>query len=801
MNYPTQFMKILGLLTFLLLFFLSSTLTVRAADKLTLTGMEKQEKLESTRITLQFAALPEFDIEHNGQRVDLLLKEVWLSNDLKRLPEDETVVKILLAQKHRDLLASFLLRRAPKQVMTETKKNPARIIIDLFWAGDQGARPGVAFRINDMPARKAGKKAKDYEKESPWVGRWRDFYREYRSDWKLELPLSYTLWPLPPLVNDQQSSLWPLQQLAIEGKWLSLIRKAGQVTGLDPEQAYLRNLLVAEAQLRSEAFASGLQRLDILRDLQGPQQIRVEYLTAYGQAASGQPFIAILTIQELLAKLTEDEPLAAFSYLLAAESALASKQPKKALEYLQSDKLVWPMELLPVVDLRSADALAGMGQVEAVGAYLNLSEEQGLFEHYLSSLNRAAFSAYKNAAYEFSYELYRKLNDLVKEGPGADLIQFAAGASAYAAGNIDWGLIGLQKASLDWPGYEGGERAEVRLIDHKLLNGGEYELAQAVNSYAQLGQQASNRMVREEATFKQALALFLLTDYQESVDELMRFRREFGSSKLRREADLLLLKQLPIVVHNLREQKNELAAVVLVEKNRKLLLRGGFDRAFLHDLAAAFDSLGLYARAGRVLLYLFDQATDEQQRKSLYLPLAKSYLKRNEFQYASNYAGRYLQKYPRGEDSGALFGVLLDAFEKQERYDELISWLARKDRPSSAELEIRAAWIYWQQEQLEDVARSLELALETREGLLVKEMALLAETYYLLQRNNAAEKIYRQLSDDKQYGTQARYRSAQLLLRQGDRSAALNLLQQLVDEDVNSSWGKLAQDLLIMEKQ
>ncbi len=801
MNYPTEICKKVAILLFLLLFFLSSALTVRAAAKVTMLSMEKQEKIGSTRLTLEFSALPNFEVIHNGQRVDLLLKDVWTAAELRRLPEDETVVKILLAQKHRDLLTSILLRRAPKQVITESKDKPARIIMDLYWEGESSARPGVAFRINDMPARKAGKKAKDYAKESPWNGRWRQFFGEYRTFWKLKLPLAYSLPSLAPLVSDQESPLWPLQQFATAEKWLSLIRKSGQIDDLNKEQTYLRNLLVAEAQIRTMATAAGLARLQVLDSQQGPEQLRVDYLTAYGQATSGQPFVAQLTVQELLLTLPAGKPITTFSYLLAAETALASNQHKLALKYLQDENLNWPDELLAVKNLRRADAHAGLGQLEqAVSEYQDLNDEPRLFEHYLSSLNSAAFSAYQLGAYDFSYRLYRKLSELVKELPGADLIQYAAGASAYAAGNLDWGIIGLQKASLDWPAEEGGERAELRLIDHELMTGGEYELAKAATSYGQVNQRASARSVREEAAFKRALALYLLTDFEDSVAALMKFRRDFGSSKLRREADLLLLEQLPTVVHSLLLQQRELEAVVLVEKNRKLLLRGGFDRAFLHDLSGAFDRLGLYARASRVLLYLFDQSENEKQQKEIYLPLAESFLKRSEFNNASDYASRYLQKYPRGEDSGALFGVLLDAFEKQGRDDELLAWLGRKNRPSSPELEIRAAWIYWRLEQLKDVAKRLEQAQKVGAEFEVKEMALLAETYYRLKKNSSAEKIYQQLSADKNYGSQSRYRRAQLLLRKRDRRAALNLLSQVVEEDGNSSWGKLAQDLLIQEK-
>ncbi len=802
MRHPVQIYKILGLLLLLLLFFMSATMTVQAAAQTTLIRMEKQEQVGSTRITLHFSALPDFEIEHNGQRVDLLLKSTGVSAQLRSLPEDETVVKILLAQKYRDLLTSILFRRPPSQVITESKSSPPRVVMDLYWEGESGARPGVAFRIADMPPRKPGKKAQALQKESPWQGRWPDFFREYQTYWTLNLPLNYTLPPLPPLVTNRESPLWPLQQHAETGMWLSLLRKASRIVGLDEQQIYLRNLLVAEAHLRTGAVEAALARLQSLPNQQGKEQIRVDYLTTYGLAAGGQPFVAQIGLLELLPMLPVGETVTPLVYLLAAEIALATKQPKPALDDLQNEELIWPEQLIPVIELRIADALAGLGRLgEAVAEYRSLAEEAGLFNAYPSSCNLAAFSAYRHGDFDLANRLYRKLSGLMKEQPGDDLVLFAVGVAAYDAGDLSWGMIGLQKTTLERPGTEGGERAELRLIDHTLNTGGELELARAASEYDEIGKRAGTCMVREEATFKRALALYLLKDHRESVRELMRFRREFGSSKLRRETDLLLAEQLPIVVHNLLEERDELPAVVLVEQNRNLLLRGDLDRAFLHDLASAFDKLGLYERSGRILLYLFDRTRDESRRAPFYLPLARSFLKRAEFVKASDYADRYLQKHLDGEDRGALFGVLLDAFEKQQRNEELLSWLGRKNRPSSPQLEIRAAWIYWRLGKSPEVVSSLERARQDGGELQVKEMALLAESYYRLKKNRSAEKIYRQLSSDPAFASQARYRRAQILLRQKQRQAALNLLRRLVEEDADSSWGKLAQDLLFQEKQ
>ncbi|MEA3545969.1 MAG: tetratricopeptide repeat protein, partial [Thermodesulfobacteriota bacterium] len=764
MRQPIQIIKVIGLLLLLLLFLMSVTMTVQGAEPITLLDMQKQENPDSTRMTFHFSSLPKFTTEHSGQRVDLLLSQVQLSSGLRSLPEDERIVKILLAEKKQELLVSILLRRHPGQVITKSEQTPARIIMDFYWGSSDTIRPAIAFKIANMPPRKAGRRANRLQQESHWEDRWDEFFRDYRTYWELKLPVSFTLPQLPALMTDVESPLWPLQQHADNNMFLSLIQTAVSLSGLDQQQRYLRDLLLTEAQLRTGATESAIARLDSLRRNEGTNQVRVEYLTAYGQALEGQPMIAQLTLQALLPDLAGNHPLEPFIQFLCAETALDSGLDSVALEHLLTANLNWPDSLLVPLKMRLADAYAGVGRLdEAVAAYRNLAEEPGLFDYYRSSCNRAAFSAFKNQNYLFSSRLYRKLMDSLQDQPGDDLLLFGAGTASYEAGYPGWGMIGLQRATLDFPESEGGDRGVLRLIDLKVINGGEPELAQVLSEYAQLGQQSQFRPIREESQFKHALALYLLGQHRDSINDLIRFRREFRTSELIKEADALILQLLPIVVHQLIGEKNYLRAVVLAEKNRKLLLRSGFDKNFLSDLATAFDQLGLYERESRVLLYLFDRATGKPGQQLIYLPLAQSYLKRGEYQQATKYASRYIDEFPDGEDADALFGILLDTFEREDRQDELLAWLDRKNRPSSPELEIRAAHTYWREGRLKSVIQSLERAQKIGTPLEVKEMALLGEAYYQSEKNRAAEKIYLQLHEDPDLGVQARYRTAQIL--------------------------------------
>ncbi|HMB16208.1 MAG TPA: hypothetical protein VKN62_07820, partial [Pelovirga sp.] len=321
-------------------------------------------------------------------------------------------------------------------------------------------------------------------------------------------------------------------------------------------------------------------------------------------------------------------------------------------------------------------------------------------------------------------------------------------------------------------------------------------IAAMAGEYAAIGRRSQMRNLREEAFFKEALVLYLAAEHQTSVNRLMRFSRDFATSPLRREANILLSQQLPIVVDLLLDQGDDLPAVVLVEQNRELLLASSYDRAFLHNLVRAFDRLGLYERSSRVLLYLFDQSAGSADQKEIFLPLAQSFMQRDQYLAAGDYARRYLGQYPDGADAGALFVLLIDSLERQGQDAEIGEWLQRRDRPDTPEANLRAATIHWQQDDFRSVVNTLERVAAVQ-PLLAREQARLAESYYRLDKYSLSLRLYERLVDDVDLSSQARYRSAQMLLQQRQRGAALERLQTLIRDDANSPWGKLARDLLI----
>jgi len=787
--------KIIGIGLFLLLFFLSLALPAKAAT--TVIGIQKQEDPSRTRLTIILSQQTDFSVDSSGQRIDLLLEDATSDSTLRTLPEDGTVVRMTLIRRQNDLVVSLLMRRTPQHVSAEALENPARIVMDITWVGDDSARPGIAFRITDVPPRRGGPAALRLQQQSPWDGNWLEFFRDYRSDWNIRIPKRLTPPPLLDSITDTDSALLPLQKLADEGMFLSLLQSGMALQGLGDEERRQRDLLMADAYLRTGSYAAGLARLGALSELTAEQQIRVDYLTAWAEAARDNAIEALLHLQISLTTLAVEHPLAASTRLLHAEAALAASQHQLALELLSDDSLVWPDYLDTPRRIRRADALAGLGERDrALDAYRELADESSLCEFYFSSCQRGAHLAFQRQDFELSRRLYQPLALVFSNEQGADMIHFAAAAAVYEAGDPDWGWIELERTTQDYPRSEGGDRAALRLLDIRVMNAQETTIAAMASEYAAIGQRAQVRNLREEAFFKEILVLFLAAEHQTSVSRLMNFRRDFSSSPLRREANILLSRQLPIVVEELIDQGNDLQAVVLVEQNRDLLLASGYDREFLHNLVRAFNRLGLYERSSRVLLYLFDQSAGSAAQKEVILPLAQSFMQRDQYLAAGDYARQYLSQYPDGDDAGALFVLLIDSLERQGQDTDIREWLQRRDRPDTPEANLRAATIYWQQDDFAAVVNSLERVAAVQ-SLLALEQTRLAESYYRLGEVSASLRLYEGLVNDADFSSQARYRSAQMLLQQRQRPAAVAQLRTLVRDDANSAWGKLARDLLI----
>src|SRR5690606_15048497 len=111
---------------------------------------------------------------------------------LRLPPENDKIIRTLLAQSKDELLVSFLLRRVPTRVHASVEKGRG-MLLELFWDSADAARPAIAFRVSGLPAPKADGVMLSRSSRSAYAGRWEDFFREYASPLRLNVPFFYSL--------------------------------------------------------------------------------------------------------------------------------------------------------------------------------------------------------------------------------------------------------------------------------------------------------------------------------------------------------------------------------------------------------------------------------------------------------------------------------------------------------------------------------------------------------------------------------------------------------------------------------
>ncbi len=780
---------------------------VGAADT-SLLRIGKDDGLASSRLVLELSDLPAYRVQTSGQRVDLLLSGTTAAPQLSRLPEDDTLVKVLLVRRDNDLMVSFLLRRPPARALATALSGPARIAIDLFW--EEGAvRPAIAFPVAGLPGQRRVGSSVTPQIRAKYPGRWEDFFREYRTPIRIPVALRYSLVPLPwyPYRAAGGELGAVLDRLAMGKDWTKTLAAlqdlAARVSpGGEGETHVLA--LRAEALVHTGEMSRAAQLLGSLaaRRLTPALRDRLGYLRAFALAASGQPEYARAALAELAEQMAAGSPLVPYSALLHGEIALDSGDPHGALELLAADHLQWPDGLRSSRDRRLADALAGSGQVaSALPLYRPLLAHPADLAEYPFSLGQAAGALAEVGEDQNALTLYR----LLARDSGLEV--GARGLALVAEAQILVRLGEKQKATrmlrqrADFPNAEAGLRARMKLCDHDVLSGDEMQRRRASADYAEIARISPLRDLREEATFKQVLTLYLNQDLEACVPLLGSFLRDFVSGSLVLEGQALMREILPPVIRGLIARQDDLQAVVMVEQYRDLLVDGSVSGSFLIDVARATTRLGLFERACKVYLYLLDAAGGRPEEEGYYLPFLEVAFDRNEYALVRTYALRYLTRFPKGRDRARVFELQVRALHAQGQLEAAAALLKAPQRPESEALEVLATEIYWALGRYEDVAACLggtspgPVVAGPPQGLILK-----AEALCRLGRDGDALPIYGFLMGQEAFADQAAFRYGEISLNEGSESEGRNVLRRLAEEGNDPLWRKLAQETLVQSR-
>jgi tetratricopeptide (TPR) repeat protein len=777
-----------------LLFLAVSALHCRAVATHELQNIAKVDEFDQTRIVFDFSELPEFDLETSGQRVDLLLQDTDAASFLGTLPDDDKIVKILLARKSSELLVSILLHQIPARVASIKSPAAKQLTLDIRWKANTAQRPAIAFQLSGMPTpHKTLENIATPQHDSAYAGRWEDFFREFHTPPDLDIPLRHTIPTLPPWPQGKtDKKLKTLIEQANAGQWRALLEPLKKTSDFGESASVA--ILNAEAALRTGHPDRALEILDHPGTENTPEHVtdRAIYLRAISEAVCGRPYQAQYALSSLLQPQHSSSVFAPYVRFLHAELQLTTGQSAKAYEILREPVQHWPTALQRPVQWRRAEALLLTGKpTKAARSFRRLFSRNDVYARFSDIRYHAAWAFMKTGRYHDAEIHFLKLAATLHNPVNHGNALFLAAQAAYRAGNHKSALVTFEQLRDNFEGSEPGFRAWLALLDHRFIHQGNTTYLQIARDYGTIAGQAPLRVLREEAALKQALAYYLHNQKRHAADLLQVFLRNFSSGPFRKEATALLADILPPLIRKLIEDGQDKEAVIMVEKNRDLLLNGNLSWPFLPALAQAYTRLGLWQKACKTYYFMIDQGGRRQREKPFYLPLTQLLFDRAQYGMAVSFAQRYLDKYPTGEDKERLFELQLAALTKSNRLDEAEKLLQQTRHLQNRDIALQGALIHWKRDNVAAIIKQPAALNDSSEGLLLR-----AESLFRSERNAEALGLYQQLREQEAYSEQATYRCGQIKLKSGNKREALKLFSQLTENKATSYWGRLAKDAL-----
>jgi len=783
---------------------------VQAADQTRLLNLGQGEAVEETVLRLAFSKRPRYRLEVSGQRIDLFLYDTAIGPAFAAAPQQGgSVASITLTEKLTGLMVTFHLSGIPRGARVEMAGGHGMDLeVHVLWASEAGnvqaqAAPrlvggtGGADADNSITARLAPK--------SQYAPNWERFYREFESPLAWPWPVRYTLPDLPDLGGCPNVVLREIWQRSRLNAWVDV---AGLLKRLDGakfagEERQVFMLLSGASLLRAGQYEATRKLYWQFRAEfpASPYLKRFTVMAASGLARLGDPYGAVTEVTPLLSRGNElGKRGEAAAELLYAEVQLAIGRPQKGLSALAVATGDGP-GLARSVLLRTADARSAMGQYrEALPGYRRWLAQPGQDSMDLYSLAHWAEALEKGGDLKAAEQVYSRLGEIPQAPEGQAMALFAAARAVRKLGQIPVALERCATIRRLYSGSAGAMRAWLLALDMTMLGGDQAGIAQHYGEYAILGATAQARALREEASFKYALAVLLRGDNAQGVSLLRAFRRDFASGPLRSEAEVLLLQKLEPLVAGLLQAGQSYDAMVLIEQNRDLLSAFTLSPGFAVQVAQVFREMGMYARAADIYLYLIGHAENKTVEEAYYLPLAEVLYANGLHDDLLAAVGRYRLRFPTGKSLAALVALHGQLLIELGRLDEAAVLLKHFKNDSAALLALR---------------NRLAVALTLRDGLgggalagvltgkaseVEQPAARLLRAERLLGAGKAEQALaqFQQLIAAGLFVDQSRYRCGQIYLARGDRQRGVNFLSELVEKGKEKYWQDLAREMLAL---
>ena len=412
-------------LFYILLFLLANCHSALAVS--TLLGVSRTHTRESTQIYLSFDKLPVHSLSLREKRLDISLNDTQPAQGLQFFAADTRIIKILPITNDDRTVISFFFRHKPHDVKTEKNKE-GKLILDIL-VGNQTSQANqvIVKQLKDITALAEKLTVSTNPlSNSPYAGKWPQFFKNYESGISCTVPVRFTLPPfpvialLPPLASEN-SLLLPaeINELAANGLWLEMQPLLLDVmkSSNDPEVQKKISLTQGEILLRNGSFAEADSQLSLLAEKYGeePVGIYARFLLILSRASHTEGYAASAEIPDLEAIIGQTSPLFPHLILFEIETALSAQQYKKAQQLLDRQDVIYPDAIQPIKDLRQADTFVGLKEpLKAYVAY-QLLKTPSIINSYPDSLKGYCDTLYTHKKYRESGECYTRLIPITEE--------------------------------------------------------------------------------------------------------------------------------------------------------------------------------------------------------------------------------------------------------------------------------------------------------------------------------------------------------------------------------------------------
>ena len=816
------------------------------ATRPSLLKMEKQDVAPATRVLVTVAGLPVYTVSHSGARIDLFFENCGVAAAFKTFAVSPVFSKNTLGQEEGKVRLTFYAAREIDKInhyffIEETNKIPPasdstsnpgiRLVLDIQWRSPQKSQPRMVS-TQQSPLIAAAFPRSPFEKN------WADFFTGYEATPPVTPVIHYTLLPFPVA-----SLMIAGEELEFSGEIISMGRAGNYETALNlvdrldfsvlsEKQRAIARLLRAEIICRDARMAS--EPLDGMSNnaTSGAFAPLYAYLEILRHVVRNSPYAAQYILEQHKAALLGIPQFQTPLGILAAELLLATDRPKEAIQLLES--MGTNDSPSQIRDLRLADAYFALSSYDrARDLYRKIFDtDPTLFETHPRSQAGRAFLLYSDKEYARAADGFRLLQNMVTDRDIQAMAMYWEAAALLKNGQKESALTIINTVMGRFSDTEGGERARMKRNDLRapvaLDPAGHSDATLATlfgepddslrkdslffqqslqnlvkeirDEYAILATSSSFRSIREEAWFKQALFTFLSDDPVGSAKLLNNFFRNFRFGKMQNHALTLQSITVPKVIDLLSKENEYIKAIALAEQNRDILLGGAKPLDYLPELAASFESIGLYDRAVRVYQYLLRYGEDEHKTAEYFLPFARASLRAGDMETLTRLYETYRERFPQGKDRWSILAELLQGLEEKNDYDQALAILETVEMNAlEPQFFPVVSRVFWEKEKFDAIIDLVEGTSQKTRRQLPDDAALLyAEALLKKNRLTAAAKEFERLRTIETLQDQALFRLAQIKLEKGAKNQAVNIFKQIAEKGRSPYWKKLAAENIIL---